>query len=81
VPTPSRWHPLPATAEADANSGGEDREVVPEVMEAMEVIKVHDVVPRMYASPSASHANVVWHAHDARAVHAAHAAHAAHAGG
>jgi hypothetical protein len=90
VPTPSRWHPLPATAEADANSGGEDWEVVPEVMEAMEVIKAREVVPWkkramakvVYASPSARHAKVVWAAEAmgaAKTVHAAEAMHAAKA--
>ena len=92
VPTPSRRHPLPATAEADANSGGEDWEVMPEVMEAMEVSKVVEVIKvrevvswkerATDASPSASHAKVVWSAEAmdaAKAVHAAHTVHAAHA--
>jgi hypothetical protein len=95
VPTPSRWHPLPATADAYTDSGGgEDWEVVPEVMKAskvVEVIKAREVaswkeramVEPMHASPSASHAKVVWAAeavHAARAVHAAEAvaSHAAH---
>jgi hypothetical protein len=47
---------------------------VPEVTEAMKVIKVSDAVPamveRMYASPSAGHARA---ADAAKAVHAAHA--------
>jgi hypothetical protein len=83
VPTPSRWHPLPATAVADADSGGEEWEVVPEVMKAMEVIKVREVVSRhpamvegMYASPSASHAKVVCAAEAMDATKAVHAAEA-----
>jgi hypothetical protein len=81
VPTPSRWHPPPATADADGS--GEDWEVVvPEVMKVTEVIKVREVVSRhpamvegMYASPSASHARVADAMNGAHAVHAAHTAH------
>jgi hypothetical protein len=75
VPAESRWHPPPATADAD--SGGE-QVPVPEVMKVCEVVpeeevmKVSKVVSRevramterMYAPRSAAHA-----------VHAAHAAH------
>jgi hypothetical protein len=88
VPTPSRWHPPPATGHAD--SSGEDWEVV-SVPEVVEVIKAGEVaswkeramVEPMHASPSASHAKVVWAAeavHAARSVHAAEAvaSHAAH---
>jgi hypothetical protein len=81
VPTPSRWHPLPATAVADADSSGEDWEVVPEVMKAMEVIKMREVVSRhpamiegMYASPSAGHAKVTCAAEVVAAAKAVHAA-------
>jgi hypothetical protein len=67
VPTPSRWHPLPATADAYTDSGGEDWEVVPEVMKAskvVEVIKAREVaswkeramVECMYGPPSVGHA-------------------------
>ena len=83
MPTPSRWHPLPATAVADADSGGEEWEVVPEVMKAMEVIKAREVVARhpamiegMYASPSAGHAKVMWAAEVVDAAKAVHAAEA-----
>jgi hypothetical protein len=87
VPAESRWHPPPATADAD--SCGEQvpvpevmkvYEVVPEVMKVMKVSKVSEVVAwkvcgvteRMYAPRSAGHAKTV---HAAEAVHAAHAAH------
>jgi hypothetical protein len=80
VPTPSRWHPPPTAADAD--SSGEDWEVVMEVMEVMEVIKVREVVlwkegamvERMYASPSAGHAKVMWAAEVVDAAQAVHAA-------
>jgi hypothetical protein len=88
VPTPPRWHPPPATGDAD--SGGEDWEVV-SVPEVVEVIKAGEVaswkeramVEPMHASPSAGHAKVVCAAeavHAARAVHAAEAvaSHATH---
>jgi hypothetical protein len=92
VPTPSRRHPLPATAVANADGGGEEWEVVLEVMEA---IKMREVVPWkeramvecMYASPSPSHAKVVWPAeamdgakalHPSEAMHAARTVHAPH---
>jgi hypothetical protein len=87
VPTPSRGHPAPATADAD--SGGEDGEVVPEVMEVSEVpevMKMSEVMSRhpamvegMYASPSASHAKIVCAAEAMGATKAAHAA--VHPGG
>jgi hypothetical protein len=82
VPTPPRWHPPPATGDAD--SGGEDWEVV-SVPEVVEVIKAGEVaswkeramVEPMHASPSAGHAKVVC---AAEAVHAAEAvaSHATH---
>jgi hypothetical protein len=98
MPTPSRWHPLPTTAVAYADSGGEEWEVVMEVMKVMkvmEVIKVrkavvwkeHAMVGWMCASPSASHAEIMWPgevmdgakvSHAAEAVHTARTVHAAH---
>lgn len=83
MPTPSRWHPPPATADAD--SSGEDWEVVPEVMKVGEVMKAMEVrevmswkeravVERMYASPSAGHTKVVWPAEAMGATKAVHAA-------
>jgi hypothetical protein len=84
VPTPSRRHPLPATADAYADSGGEDWEMVPEVMEVSEVaevMKMSEVMSRhpamvegMYASPSAGHAKVVCAAEATGATKAVHAA-------
>jgi len=83
MPTPPRWHPPPTTAVADADSSGEEWEVVPEVMKAMEVIKVREVAARhpamiegMYASPSAGHAKVMWAAEVVDAAKAVHAAEA-----
>ena len=80
VPTPSRWHPPPATAHAD--SAGEEYVSVPEVSKVMEVMKVmeaDEVVVwnhrGMVASPSGGH---VWTMHTTSAVHTAHAMHAAH---
>ena len=82
VPTPSRWHPPPATAHAD--SAGEEYASVPEVSEVMEVMEGGEVVKvsevmvwehhGMVASPSGGH---VWAA--AKATHAAHTARAVHA--
>jgi hypothetical protein len=89
VPAESRWHPPPATADAD--SCGEQvpvpevmkvYEVVPEVMKAMKVSKASGVMSwevramteRAHAPRSAGHARAV---HTAHAVHV-HAAHAAH---
>ena len=82
MPTPSRGHPPPATADAD--SGGEDWEMVPEVMEVREVpevMKMSEVMSRhpamveaMYASPSAGHAKVVCAAEAMGATKAVHAA-------
>ena len=44
MPTESRWHPLPATVVADADSAGEDYEVVSaEVMKVSKMIKVIEV--------------------------------------
>jgi hypothetical protein len=85
VPTPSRWHPLPATADAYADSGGEDWEAVPEVMKAskvVEVIKAREVVSWkeramvecMDTSPSVGHAKVAWAAEAMDATKAVHAA-------
>jgi hypothetical protein len=86
VPTPSRWHPLPATADAYTDSGGgEDWEVVPEVMKAskvVEVIKAREVaswkeramVECMYTSPSVGQAKVAWAAEAMDATKAVHAA-------
>src|SRR5215472_2396894 len=80
VPTPSRWHPPPATAHAD--SAGEEYVSVPEVSKVVEVMKVmeaDEVVVwnhrGMVASPSGGH---VWTTHTTSAVHTAHAMHAAH---
>jgi len=80
VPTPSRWHPPPATAHAD--SAGEEYVSVPEVSKVVEVMKVMEadevVVWRhhgMVASPSGGH---VWTTHTTSAVHTAHAMHTAH---
>src|SRR5262249_39781533 len=86
VPTPSRWHPPPATAHAD--SAGEEYVSVPEVSKMVEVMKVDEVMKvmeadevvvwnhrGMVASPSGGH---VWTMHTTSAVHAAHAMHAAH---
>jgi hypothetical protein len=88
VPTESRWHPPPATADADS---GSEQVPVPEVMKVYEVVpevmkvrKVSEVVSwevramteRMNAPRSVGHAKAV---HAAEAVHAAHAAHAVHA--
>jgi hypothetical protein len=85
VPTPSRWHPLPATADAYTDSGGEDWEVVPEVMKAskvVEAIKAREVaswkeramVECMYGPPSVGHAKVAWAAEAMDATKAVHAA-------
>ena len=85
VPTPSRRHPLPATADAYAHSGGEDWEAVPEVMKAskvVEVIKAREVVSWkeramvecMDTSPSVGHAKVAWAAEAMDATKAAHTA-------
>jgi hypothetical protein len=88
VPTPSRWHPPPATADAD--SSGEDWEVVAEVMNVGEMVPVPEVIKAMKVSEavswkvratterisaprSAGHAEAV---HPAEAVHAARAVHA-----
>ena len=84
VPTESRWHPPPATAVADADSGGEQvsmmevmkvSEVVPEVMKVSEAVswKVRAMTESMYAPRSAGHAKAM---HAAEAVHAARAVHA-----
>ena len=80
VPTPSRWHPPPATAHAD--SAGEEYVSVPEVSKVVEVMKVmeaDEVVVwnhrGMVASPSGGH---VWTMHTTSAVHTAHAMHTAH---
>ena len=80
MPTPSRWHPPPATAHADR--AGEEYVSVPEVSEVMEVMKVmeaDEVVVwnhrGMVASPSGGH---VWTMHTTSAVHTAHAMHTAH---
>ena len=54
MPTPSRWHPPPATAYAD--SAGEEYVTVPEVSEVMEVTKVDEVMKVMEADEV-----VVWH--------------------
>jgi hypothetical protein len=87
VPAESRWHPPPATADAD--SGGE-QVPVPEVMKVCEaeVMKTCEVVSwnvramteRMNAHRSAGHAKTltVHAAHAVRAAHAVHAAHATH---
>jgi hypothetical protein len=83
MPTPSRWHPLPATAGAYADSSGEDWEVVPEVMKASKVVeamkaskvvswKERAMVEGMYASPSAGHAKVVCAAEATAATKAVH---------
>ena len=86
MPIESRWHPTPATADAD--SGGEQVSV-PEVMKVCEVVPVPEVIKvmkvseavswkvratteRMYAPRSAGHAEAV---HAARAVHATKTAH------
>jgi hypothetical protein len=45
VPTPSRWYPSPTAADAD--NGGEDWEVAPEVMKVSEVTKVMEVLEVM----------------------------------
>ena len=80
MPTPSRWHPPPASAHADR--AGEEYVSVPEVSEVMEVVKVmeaDEVVVwnhrGMVASPSGGH---VWTMHTTSAVHTAHAMHTAH---
>jgi Integrase core domain len=89
VPPVSRWHPLPATVVAHADSASEECEVVsvPEVskvmkvMKAMKAMKVSDVVSwkdravvePMHASPSAGHAKVVWAAEGMDAARAVHA--------
>ena len=80
MPTPSRWHPPPATAHADR--AGEEYVSVPEVSEVMEVMKVmeaDEVVVwnhrGMVASPSGGH---VWTVHTTSAAHTAHAMHTAH---
>jgi len=82
VPAESRWHPPPATADAD--SGGEQvpvpevvYEVVPEVMKVMKVSEVvswevRGMTERMHAPRSAGHAEAV---HAAHAVHATKTAH------
>src|SRR5438477_3062238 len=90
MPAVWRWHPLPATAVTNANSGGEDWEVVSEVSKAVEVIKVAEVIKvregvswkergmakRMYASPSTVHAKAL---HAGEAMDATKAVHAAEA--
>jgi hypothetical protein len=87
VPTPSHWHPLPATAVANANSAGEEKVSVPEVSEVMEVMmsKVmegSEVVLWKHRAmvERVGHAKVVWAAevvHAAKAVHTTKAVHAA----
>jgi hypothetical protein len=84
VPAESRWHPPPATADAD--SCGEQvpvpevmkvYEVMPEVMKVYEVVpevmKVYEVVSlEVRATERMNASRSAGHAH---AVHAAHAAH------
>jgi hypothetical protein len=90
VPTESRWHPTPATADAD--SGGEQVSVlevmkvcevvpVPEVIKVMKVSKVSEVVSwKVRAMTERMYApRSAAHAkavHTAEAVHAARAVHA-----
>jgi hypothetical protein len=84
VPTESRWHPLPATTDAD--SAGEDYEAVSaEVMKVSKTMKVIEVcetvswkdramVERMDGSEPTGHTKVVWAAEAMDAAKVAHAA-------
>jgi hypothetical protein len=83
VPTEPQWHPSPTAADVD--SGGKDWEVVMEVMKVSEVMKAMEVrevtswkegamMERMYATPSAGRAKVVWPADVMVATKAVHAA-------
>src|SRR6516162_5782689 len=83
VPTPSRWHPLPATG-ANADSAREEYVSVPEVSEVVEVVKLSEVVLWKHRAmvECVGHGKVVWAdaMGTAKAMHAAEAvaAHAAH---
>jgi hypothetical protein len=75
VPTISRWHPPPATVVADADSAGEDCEVVsvPEVNKVMKVSETVSWKDRAMVE-RVGHAKVVWAAEAMDAAKAAHAA-------
>ena len=82
MPTPSRWHPLPATG-VDADSAGEEYVSVSEVSKVMKVVKVSEVVSwKEHAMVErVGHGKVVWaDAMDAaEAVHTTNAVHTAEA--